>query len=435
MKKNINNFIELQNRIFFVIGSIIVFRFGSYIPIPGIDTTVLSKIISNSKGTILEIFNMFSGGALNRASIFTLGIMPYISASIIIQLLTLIYPYFSNIKKEGEYGNRILTKYTRWLTLILSIFQSIGISFGLPNIPGINKLIIHVDTSFYIISIISLVSGTIFLMWLSELINEFGLGNGTSLIIFSGIVSGLPVSLLNTINEVRIGSLNYFSISIIFTIIFLVIYVVIFIEKSQRNIGIHYIQKQRGNRIYSSQITYLPIKLNIAGVMPAIFASSVILFPATIISWFVNFKNWNWLVFISNCLVPNHILYIVIYSSAIVFFCFFYTGLVFNPKETSENLKKNGAFIPGIRPGEKTANYINLITTRLTFIGAIYITFICLLPEIMRFFLKVPFYFGGTSLLIVVLVIIEIISQIQTLIMSNQYSSILKKSNLNFSKS
>lgn len=424
------NFSELKERIIFLIIALIIFRIGSFIPIPGINTVILSKILNEQKGTIVDMLNMFSGGALSRASIFSLGIMPYISASIIIQLLTLINPMLSEIKKEGESGRYKINQYTRYGTLILSCVQAIGISTSLPNLIGTRAIIIHPDFSFYLVAVISLVTGTIFLMWLGELITEYGLGNGISILIFIGIIAGLPSAIGNTIEKIREGDLSFFLFLFILLIMSLVIFLVVFIERGQRKIIVHYAQRQQGRRMYTAQSTHLPLKINMSGVMPAIFASSIVLFPTTIISWCNPNNQWQWLKNISFYLQPNEPLYLILYISTIIFFCFFYTGLVFNPIETADNLKKSGAFISGIRPGKQTAKYINTIMMRLTLAGSLYITFICLIPELMRSAMNVPFYFGGTSLLIVVVVIMDFISQVQTLIMSNQYGSILKKANL-----
>lgn len=432
LKKIDANLSEIQKKIFFVVFSLIIFRIGSFIPIPGIDATILAKLLQRQNGTIIDIFNMFSGGALNRASIFSLGIMPYISSSIIIQLLTLLHPAFLEIKKEGESGNRKLNQYTRYFTLIIAIIQSIGISFSLTNISGFETLIIQKDFYFYLIAIFSLVTGTVFLMWLGELITNYGIGNGISMIIFSGIITGLPSAIAHTIEQTRQGNLSLLLFIVLTGLIFCITFLVVFIEKSQRKINVYYAKRQQGRRIYAAQSTYLPLKLNIAGVVPAIFASSIILFPTTIISWLVgNSKSYLFVKILDN-LQPNCLFYSIIYGFFIIFFCFFYTGLVFNPRETADNLKKSGAFIPGIRPGEQTSKHINKIMLKLTLISSIYITFICLIPEVIRNFLKVSFYFGGTSLLIVVVVIIDFISQIQTLVLSTQYESVLKKSNLNF---
>ncbi|CUX97082.1 preprotein translocase subunit SecY [Candidatus Hoaglandella endobia] len=425
-----NGLDELKRRIFFVILALIVFRIGSFIPIPGIDTSIFAKLLEQQRGTIIEMFNMFSGGALSRASIFALGIMPYISASIIIQLMTVVYPVLAEIKKEGESGRRKISQYTRYSTLLLAIFQSIGIATGLPNMPGMQGLVINLSFLFYFIAVVSLVCGTMFLMWLGEQITELGIGNGISIIIFTGIVAGLPPAISNTIEQARQGDLHVFLLILVAVLVFAVTFFVVFVERGQRRIIVNYAQRQQGRIIYAAQSTHLPLKVNMAGVIPAIFASSIILFPATIASWFGGGTGWDWLKLISLYLQPGQPLYVLLYITAIIFFCFFYTALVFNPRETADNLKKSGAFIPGIRPGEQTAKYIDKIMTRLTLVGSIYITFICLIPEFMRNAMKVPFYFGGTSLLIVVVVIMDFMAQVQTLIMSSQYESILKKANL-----
>ncbi|QCI21781.1 preprotein translocase subunit SecY [Buchnera aphidicola (Hyadaphis tataricae)] len=428
-KNTKNNIIEIKHRVIFVIVALIVFRIGSFIPIPGIDTTILSKILNEQQGTIVDMLNMFSGGALSRASIFSLGIMPYISASIIIQLLTLVHPALSEMKKEGESGKQKINQYTRYATLLLSLLQSIGIATSLPNISGMHSFVIHPGLVFYCTAIISLVTGTMFLMWLGELITECGIGNGISIIIFAGIIAGLPSAIGSTIEQTRQGNLNFFLFLFILFLMFAVICIVVFVERAQRKIVVNYAQHQRGRRLYAAQSTHLPLKINMSGVMPAIFASSVVLFPITIFSWLQIGHQSKILENIAFYLHPNQPIYLILYVSAIVFFCFFYTGLVFNPRETADNLKKSGAFVSGIRPGEQTAKYINKVMLKLTFLGSIYITFICLIPEFMKNFMNVPFYFGGTSLLIVVVVIIDLISQVQTLIMSHQYDSILKKSN------
>ncbi|WP_331828737.1 preprotein translocase subunit SecY [Candidatus Blochmannia sp. SNP] len=418
---------ELKKRIIFVITALIIFRIGSFIPIPGVDLIVLAKIIEQQQGTIIEMFNMFSGGSLSRASIFSLGIMPYISSSIIVQLLTAVHPTLIEIKKEGESGRKLINQYIRYGTLILGILQSVGIVTSLPSVSG---LVINPGFSFYCIAIVSLVCGTVFLMWLGDQITNKGIGNGISVIIFSGIIAGLPLAIGHTIEQVRQDELHFFILILVVCLIFSITFFVVFIERGQRRILVHYAQRQQGRRIYAAQNTHLPLKVNMAGVIPAIFASSVILFPGTVVSWFGSSTSWQWLTIISLYLQPGQPLYILLYAAAIMFFCFFYTSLVFNPRETAENLKKSGAFVPGIRPGEKTAKYINKIMIRLTFIGAIYVTFICLVPEFMRIAMKVPFYFGGTSLLIVVVVIMDFMVQIQTLMMSSQYESVLKKANL-----
>jgi preprotein translocase subunit SecY len=421
---------ELKRRLSFVIGALIVFRAGSFIPIPGIDATVLAKLLEQQKGTIIEMFNMFSGGALSRASIFALGIMPYISASIIIQLLTVVHPALTEIKKEGESGRRKIGQYTRYGTLVLAVFQSIGIATGLPSMPGMQGLVLDPGFAFYFTAVVSLVTGTMFLVWLGEQITERGIGNGISIIIFAGIVAGLPPAVAHTIEQARQGDLHFLLLLLVAVLVFAVTFFVVFVERGQRRIVVNYAKRQQGRRVYAAQSTHLPLKVNMAGVVPAIFASSIILFPATIASWFGGGNDWNWLTTISLYLQPGQPLYVLLYAIAIIFFCFFYTALVFNPRETADNLKKSGAFVPGIRPGEQTANYIDKIMTRLTLIGAMYITFICLIPEFMRDAMKVPFYFGGTSLLIVVVVIMDFMAQVQTLMMSSQYESTLKKASL-----
>lgn len=420
----------LKRRLIFVVGALIIFRIGSFVPIPGVDLTVLSKILEQQQGTIIEMLNMFSGGSLSRASIFSLGIMPYISASIIIQLLTTVHPALIEIKKEGEMGRRTINRYIRYSTLLLGIFQSVGIVTTLPKVPG---LVINPGFVFYGIAVVSLVAGTVFLMWLGDQITNKGIGNGISIIIFSGIIAGLPSAIGHTIEQVRQSELHFFSLILIIVLIIGIVFFVVFIERGQRHILVYYAKpkRQQGRRMYSTQsTTHLPLKVNMAGVIPAIFASSIILFPSTIATWFSSGIHCQWLTMISLYLQPGKLLYIIIYASAIMFFCFFYTSLVFNARETADNLKKSGAFVPGIRPGEQTAKYIQKIILRLTMVGAVYVTFICLLPEFMRILMSVPFYFGGTSLLIVVVVIMEFMTQIQTLLMSSQYESVLKKANL-----
>ncbi|AFP85588.1 protein translocase subunit secY/sec61 alpha [secondary endosymbiont of Heteropsylla cubana] len=421
---------ELKRRFFFLIRALVVLRIGSFIPIPGIDATVLAKLLDKQRGTIIEMFNMFSGGALSRASIFALGIMPYISASIIIQLLTVISPSMGEIKKEGAAGRRKINQYTRYGTLLLAIFQSIGIATGLPNMPGMENLVVNPGAIFYFTAVISLVCGTMFLMWLGEQITDRGIGNGISMIIFAGIVAGLPPAIVKTIEQSRQGEIHFLVLLFIAILVFSVIFFVIFVERGQRRIVVNYAKRQQGRRIYATQSTHLPLKVNMAGVIPAIFASSIILFPVTLASWFGGGTGWTWLTMVSLYLQPGQPLYALLYTIIIIFFCFFYTTLVFNPRETADNLKKSGAFVSGIRPGEQTAKYIAKVMNRLTLIGALYITFICLIPELMRDTMKVPFYFGGTSLLIVVVVIMDFISQMQTLMMSRQYESVLKKANL-----
>ncbi|KAB1178654.1 preprotein translocase subunit SecY [Photobacterium damselae subsp. damselae] len=419
---------ELKSRLFFVLGAILIFRAGSFVPIPGIDAAVLADLFEQQKGTIIELFNMFSGGALSRASILALGIMPYISASIIVQLLTVVHPALAELKKEGEAGRRKISQYTRYGTLVLATFQAIGIATGLPSmIPG---LVVNPGLGFYFVAVVSLVTGTMFLMWLGEQITERGIGNGISLIIFTGIVAGLPPAIGQTVEQARQGELHVLLLLLIAVISFAVIYFVVFMERGQRRIVVNYAKRQQGRRVFAAQSTHLPLKINMAGVIPAIFASSIILFPGTLAQWFGQSENLGWLSDISLALSPGQPLYVMLYAAAIIFFCFFYTALVFNPRETADNLKKSGAFVPGIRPGEQTAKYIDKVMTRLTLAGALYITFICLIPEFMMIAWSVRFYFGGTSLLIVVVVIMDFMAQVQTHLMSQQYESVLKKANL-----
>lgn len=419
---------ELKRRLWFLLGALIVFRIGSFIPVPGIDAAVLAQLINQQQGTIIDMFNMFSGGALSRASVFALGIMPYISASIIIQLLTAVHPALAELKKEGESGRRKISKYTRYSTLVLATIQAIGISTGLPNmIPG---LVPHLGIGFYVTAVVSLVTGTMFLMWLGEQITERGIGNGISLIIFAGIVAGLPSAIGHTIEQARQGQMNVLVLLLIAVVVFAVTYFVVFVERGQRRIVVNYAKRQQGRHMLAAQSSHLPLKVNMAGVIPAIFASSIILFPATLTQWFGHGTNIEWLSNLSLLLRPGEPLYLVLYAVAIIFFSFFYTAMQYNPRDTADNLKRSGAFIPGIRPGEQTARYIDKIMTRLTLIGALYITFVCLVPYIMTSAWNVQFYFGGTSLLIVVVVIMDFIAQVQSHLMSTQYESALKKANL-----
>ena len=421
---------ELKSRLLFVIGALLVFRAGSFVPIPGIDAAVLADLFEQQQGTIIEMFNMFSGGALSRASILALGIMPYISASIVVQLLTVVHPPLAELKKEGESGRRKINQYTRYGTLVLATFQAIGISTGLPSmIPG---LVSNPDMMFYLTATVSLITGTMFLMWLGEQITERGIGNGISLIIFTGIVAGLPPAIGETIQQARQGELHVLLLLLIAVLSFAVIYFVVFMERGQRRIVVNYAKRQQGRKVFAAQSTHLPLKINMAGVIPAIFASSIILFPGTLAQWFGGNGEgtFGWLTDVSMALSPGQPLYVMLYAAAIIFFCFFYTALVFNPRETADNLKKSGAFVPGIRPGEQTTKYIEKVMTRLTLAGAMYITFICLIPEFMMIAWNVRFYFGGTSLLIVVVVIMDFMAQVQTHLMSQQYESVLKKANL-----
>jgi preprotein translocase subunit SecY len=423
---------ELRQRLFFVIGAIIVFRTGSFIPIPGIDPVVLAALVEQQRGTILEMFNMFSGGALERLSLFALGIMPYISASIIMNLLTVTVPSLEQLKKEGgEAGRHKITQYTRYGTVGLATMQAFGISTALQaqQIGG-SSLVMNPGPGFVLTAVVTLVTGTIFLMWLGEQVTERGVGNGISIIIFSGIVAGLPSAIGGTLELARTGEMNVMTILVLFALALAVTGFVVFIERGQRRITVNYAKRQQGRKVYAAQSTHLPLKLNMAGVIPPIFASSIILFPAPMGSWVGENEGMGWLKDISATLSPGQPLYVIFYALAIVFFCFFYTALVFNAKETADNLKKSGAFIPGIRPGEQTAHYIDGVMTRLTTAGAVYITLVCLMPEFLILYWNVPFYFGGTSLLIIVVVTMDFMAQVQTHLVSHQYSGLMKKANL-----
>ena len=422
---------ELRQRIFFVLGAILVFRIGSFIPLPGIDPHVLEILVEQQKGTILDMFNMFSGGALSRLSLFALGIMPYISASIIMQLLSYTVPTLEQLKKEGEAGRHKITQYTRYATVVLATFQAIGISTALQGqVVGGQPLVILQGMPFVISAVACLVTGTLFLMWLGEQVTERGIGNGISIIIFSGIVAGLPRAIGGSLELVRTGEMNAIALLFLFALVMAVTAFVVFIERGQRRITVNYAKRQQGRKMYAAQSSHLPLKLNMAGVIPPIFASSIILFPATAGQWFGSAEGMGWLKDISSTLSPGQPLYIMFYAMAIIFFCFFYTAIVFNSKETADNLKKSGAFIPGIRPGEQTARYIDGVMTRLTLAGAIYITAVCLLPEFLILYWNVPFYFGGTSLLIIVVVVLDFMAQVQALMMSHQYEGLMKKANL-----
>ena len=417
---------ELKNRILFVLGAIIVFRLGAHIPVPGIDPLELKKLFDSQSGGILGMFNMFSGGALSRFTLFALGIMPYISASIIMQLLTVVSPQLEQLKKEGEAGRRLITKYTRYGTVILAAFQALGISIALESQPG---LVVDPGLAFRLTTVVTLVSGTMFLMWLGEQITERGIGNGISIIIFSGIVAGLPSALGSTLELARTGAFSIPLVFFLFAATILVTALVVFVERGQRKITVNYAKRQVGNKLYGGQTSHLPLKLNMAGVIPPIFASSIILFPATLAGWFGSSEKMLWLKDVGAAISPGQPIYIFLFAVAIVFFCFFYTALVFNPKETADNLKKGGAFVPGIRPGEQTAKYIDQIMGRLTLVGAVYITLVCLLPEFLILKFNVPFYFGGTSLLIIVVVTMDFMTQVQSHLMSYQYEGLLKKAN------
>jgi len=422
---------ELRQRVIFVIFALIIFRLGSFITLPGIDPSVMKVLFDQQRGSILDMFNMFSGGALSRMSIFALGVMPYISSSIIMQMMTHVYSPLIQLRKEGERGRKKITKYTRYFTVLLAFMQSAGVVNALQNQNTANTtLVIEPGTSFIMIGIITLVTGTMFLVWLGEQITERGIGNGISILIFAGIVAGLPSAIGNTIDLARNGELQNFTVILIFLLVLLIVAFVIFVERGQRKIPINYARKMQGRKMYAAQSTHLPLKINMAGVIPPIFASAIILFPATIASWVGTGQEGGIVQNIALTLSPGQPLYILLYSFAIIFFCYFYTALVFNANETADNLKKSGAFIPGIRPGEQTAEYIDDITTKLTTIGAIYITSVCLLPEFLILYFNVPFYFGGTSLLIVVIVVMDLMAQIQSHLLSHQYEGMMKKANL-----
>ena len=417
---------DLKRRLWFLIGALIVYRIGAHIPVPGIDPVVLEDLFRSQQGGILGMFNMFSGGALSRFTVFALGIMPYISASIIVQLLTVVSPQLEAMKKEGEAGRRKITQYTRYGTVLLATFQGLGISIALESQPG---LVLDPGFMFRITTVITLVAGTMFLMWLGEQITERGIGNGISIIIFAGIAAGLPQAVGGTLELTRTGAFSIPLVLLLFIGALLVTALVVFVERGQRKVLVNYAKRQVGNKLYGGQSSHLPLKLNMAGVIPPIFASSIILFPATLGGWFGSHEGMTWLKDIAATLSPGQPIYVMLYALAIIFFCFFYTALVFNPKETADNLKKSGAFVPGIRPGEQTARYIDKIMTRLTLIGAIYITLVCLLPEFLIVNWNVPFYFGGTSLLIIVVVTMDFMAQVQAYVMTHQYESLLKKAN------
>lgn len=415
---------ELKQRLLFVLLGILVYRVGAHIPVPGLNPQRLADLFNQQKGGILGLFNMFSGGALQRLTIFALGVMPYISSSIIIQLLTTISPYMEQLKKEGESGRRKISYYTRYGTLVLAVFQAFGIakwltSSGIVLVPG---------AYFYFIGTLTLATGTMFLMWLGEQMTERGVGNGISMLIFAGIVSRFPEAIVKVFGQVRQGQMQVISLFVLMAIVVLITAIVVFIERGQRRITVNYAKRQVGRMQYSAQSNHLPLKINMAGVIPPIFASAIVSFPATLALWFGNGNGMQWLNKVSFALSVGQPLYLMLYAATIIFFCFFYTALVFNPKETAENLKKSGGFIPGIRPGLNTATYIDLVMTRLTFFGAIYITLISLLPDVLMFGWHMPFYFGGTSLLIVVVVLMDFMAQVQAHLLSHQYASIMKKS-------
>jgi preprotein translocase subunit SecY len=417
---------DLRRRLVFLLLALVVYRVGAHIPVPGIDPVQLQKLFEGQQGGILSLFNMFSGGALSRFTVFALGIMPYISASIIMQLMTYVVPSLEALKKEGEAGRRKITQLTRYGTLALALFQSMGIALALESSPG---LVIDPGLTFRFTAMITLTSGTLFLMWLGEQITERGLGNGISILIFAGIAAGLPNAIGGLLELVRTGAMSIIVSLIIVTLVGLVTYFVVFVERGQRKILVNYARRQVGNKVYGGQSSHLPLKINMAGVIPPIFASSIILLPGTVANWFSTGSNMTWLKDVSAALSPGQPVYIMIYVAAIVFFCFFYTALVFNSRETADNLKRSGAFVPGIRPGDQTARYIDKILLRLTFVGSAYISIVCLLPEFLILEYNVPFYFGGTSLLIIVVVTMDFMAQVQNYMMSQQYESLLKKAN------
>ncbi len=422
---------ELRQRLFVVLVALLIFRFGTFIPVPGINPVALVELMDMSSGTIVDVFNMFSGGALGRFSIFALGVMPYISAAIIMQLMSLAIPQLQQLRKEGESGRRKITQYTRYFTVVLASFQSFGVAVALQSQSAGADLpvVIAPGAGFVLAAVITLTAGTVFLMWLGEQITERGIGNGISILIFAGIVAELPRAIGSTLELVRTGQLGILSATFLLVLALAVTAFVVFVERGQRRITVNYAQRQ-GRQAYRSQSTHLPLKVNMAGVIPAIFASSLVLFPATISTWFGQAGQSGWLQLVSQQLSPGQPIYIALFGGLVMFFCFFYTAIVFNSKETADNLKKSGAFIPGIRPGRQTAEYIDYVLTRLTLVGAFYLAAVCLLPEFLIMQWNVPFYFGGTSLLIIVIVTMDFMAQLQAHLMSHQYDSMLKKSNL-----
>ena len=417
---------ELWARLRFLFMAIVVYRIGAHIPVPGINPDRLAELFRQNEGTILSLFNMFSGGALERMSIFALGIMPYISASIIMQLMTAVSPQLEQLKKEGEAGRRKISQYTRYGTLVLAIVQAVGMSVGLAG----QGVAFSSDFGFYFVAITTFVAGAMFMMWLGEQITERGIGNGISMLIFAGIVAGLPGALGQSFESARQGDINIIALLAVGLLAVAIIGFVVFIERGQRRIAVHYAKRQQGRKVFAAQTSHLPLKVNMAGVIPAIFASSILLFPASLGQWFGQSESMSWLADLSQAIAPGQPLNILLFSAGIIFFCFFYTALMFNPKDVAENLKKSGAFIPGIRPGEQSARYIDGVLTRLTMFGALYMTAVCLLPQFLVVAANVPFYLGGTSLLIVVVVVMDFMSQVQSHLMSHQYDSLMKKANL-----
>ena len=422
---------ELRQRLFFVLVALFVYRVATHIPVPGINPIALAELFNQQRGTILDMFNMFSGGALQRFSVVALGIMPYISSSIIMQLLSVVDPKLKQLKKEGESGRRKITQYTRYGTVFLATFQAFGVAIALEGQQAAGQaVVIDPGVGFRVVAITTLVTGTMFLVWLGEQITERGVGNGISLIIFAGIVAGLPSAIGGTLELSRTGEMHLLAVFALFALAIVVTAFVVFVERGQRRITVNYAKRQVGRKMYGGQSSHLPLKLNMAGVIPPIFASSLILFPATIAGWFSQTEGMNWLKDFATTLSPGQPIYVICYATGIIFFCFFYTAMVFDPRETADNLKKSGAFVPGMRPGEQTATYLDKVLTKLTLAGAIYITFVCLLPEFLIVKFNVPFYFGGTSLLIIVVVVMDFMSQIQAHLMSHQYEGLMKKANL-----
>ena len=417
---------ELKSRLLFVLLAIVVYRIGAHIPVPGINPDRLAALFDQNQGTILSLFNMFSGGALERMSILALGIMPYISASIIMQLMTVVSPTLEQLKKEGEAGRRKINQYTRYGTVLLATVQSFGMAVGLAN----QGVAFTADASFYFVAVVTLVAGAVFLMWLGEQVTERGIGNGISILIFAGIVAGLPGAIGQSFESARQGDLNILALLAIAVLAVATVGFVVFMERGQRRITINYAKRQQGRRVYAAQSSHLPLKVNMAGVIPPIFASSILLFPASVGQWFGQSEGMEWLQDVALALGPGQPLYILLFAIAIIFFCYFYTAIVFNPRDVADNLKKSGAFIPGIRPGEQSARYIDTVLSRLTLFGALYITAVSLMPQALVVAWNIPFYFGGTSLLIVVVVVMDFMAQVQSHLMSHQYESLMKKSNL-----
>ncbi len=421
---------ELKARLTFVVLAILVYRLGAHIPVPGLDPQKLANFFNEQQNTIFGLFNMFSGGALSRVTVFAIGIMPYISASIMIQLFTVVVPFLEQLKKEGESGRRRINQYIRYLTLVLAVFQSMGMARWLAG----QQIALQGDLPFYFTTVVTLVTGTMFLMWLGEQITEKGVGNGISLIIFSGIVSSMPNAIASVLQQVKEGQMQALTLLLIALIVVAVTGFVVFMERAQRRIRVNYAQRTQGRKVFAAQTSHLPLKINMSGVIPPIFASSIILLPATLAQFFGHGKGMDWLADIGMALSPGQPLYLIVYAAAILFFAFFYTALVFNPKDTADNLKKSGAYIPGIRPGEQTSRYVDSVMTRLTLVGALYLVLVCLLPQILMYTWHVPFYFGGTSLLIIVVVIMDFVAQIQAHLMTQQYDSLMKKSNFKGTK-